>query len=175
MRSKISVNYIYYIAIAGIFFILKTWYTQTTTDSLYYLLKSINGIFEIFNGSKAIYIKTKGFYHEQLDILIDKSCAGFNFFLICFLMISFLIVENRKSHVQKIVCIGVSFICTLFITIITNVYRIIVLVSLESKINSFFPFIKNMSHQLIGITINLFFLMIIYLLIHSYLNKKKYA
>jgi hypothetical protein len=49
-------------------------------------------------GSHSVYISDKGYYHDNLNILIEKSCSGFNFLLLCFCMLTLTTKHNQKRQ-----------------------------------------------------------------------------
>jgi len=142
-----------------------------STDSLFWLLKPISILVEIVNGSKSVYIPTSGYYFKQLNVVINKSCSGYNFWLLCFLMLNSLTLNFYHSVFKKI-CVLVSLLILSYIfTVLVNSCRIITSIAV-SNFNSNLLFDELMIHQAVGIVTNLSFLVIIYLLTNHLLIKK---
>ncbi len=151
--------------VAAIFLILKLWYRNTSTDDLQFLLSPINKIISLFTGAHSNYKPQEGYYFKDLDIIIDKSCSGFNFFLISFVMISFLIIPRCHRPLLKTSTLLASIIIAYTLTLFTNSSRIIVSI-FSNRItplswNHYYPII----HESIGVIVYLSCLVSFYLLL----------
>jgi exosortase K len=92
-------NLLYYLCIATLFILLKQLYTFADNESLKFLLVPTNKLVALFQGSSYSY-SANGYYHESLNILINKSCSGFNFMILSFLVFS--ITFSRTNYSNKI-------------------------------------------------------------------------
>lgn len=148
---------------------MKVLYTQTSSDDLIFLLYPTDQLVCILKGSHSSYIPNSGYFHIDLNILIEKSCAGFNFFILFFL-ISYITCLKHISHSNRRwsllpICLLISYL----LTIAVNASRIITAIALKSKFN----FIEiSSSHQIQGTFIYLFFLLLFYSILKYYLNKR---
>ncbi len=165
-------NIPYYAVAMLVFVILKYYFSQAITSDLLFLLKPVNTLVEILTGSHGEYFGESGFYHQQYQIFIEKSCAGFNFLLICFLMLSILFIRHSVTPLRKTLSLAAALIASYFITIMVNGSRIYVSIILQSQ-----PFIPIAGHQktvheIIGIITNLLFLITIYIITDKLLQNK---
>lgn len=158
-------NIPYYLITAGVFVLLKFLFTYASSDELIYLLKPTNFIIELISNSDSQYLTKKGYYNKELNILIDKSCSGFNFLMLCFIMLVFLIVEKVQSKTIKAIALPVLFLTSYLLTIFVNSSRITLSI-LFQNLESQYSFGEiSWLHQLEGSFVYLFFLVIIYLTI----------
>ncbi len=168
-------NTIYYIAAIIIFFLLKIFYSLTEITNLKFLLNPTNRIIELVTNSDSHFIATHGYFHEDLNILIDKSCSGFNFCIICFALIIYLFINFLKSRKQKIIAFPLSLILAYIFTIFANASRIIISIMAQGTADNYIGVRPHLNlHHLTGSFIYLFFLIIIYSGIHLLLIKIKH-
>lgn len=166
-------NTLFYFLIIGAFLLLKFLYAQSETSSLYFLLKPIDVIVSFLSGSDSIYIANKGFYHFMQNIVIEKSCSGFNFGILCFCLLSFLALKYFKSNTSKLLVLPVALLAAYLCTILVNSFRIFVSMIVQagaSQILSNRPHL--ILHEIVGVTTNLTFLILIYIITEFFLNKK---
>ncbi len=156
-------NILFYGLAAGIFLMLKFVYTALDNDSLHFLLYPTNKCIEITTNSKAIYASETGFFHQNLNILIEKSCSGFNFLLLCFLLCYFTNVAYFKTAFAKILFLPITLIISYLFTIFVNTARILSAIVIER----IFPYSSKQFpwlHEAEGVFIYLSFLIVFYTL-----------
>lgn len=154
----------------AIFLLLKAWYTQTSSDELLFLLSPTNKLVSVFTASGFSYIKGSGYFHPEFNILIEKSCAGFNFLILCYLISYITCLQHLNSIPKKWTALPICLLCSYFITIAVNTSRILISIYLSTNKNV----LTNISsfHQLQGTFIYLFFLLLSYLILKHLLNKR---
>lgn len=164
-------NILFY-SIAVIFFIaLKFIFKNFDNQQLYFLLKPTNSLVEISTNSHSFFSNDLGFYHEKFNIIIDKSCSGYNLLLMIFLMLSFLGIKNFKKNWLKFFSIPASLFLAYSMTVFVNASRIFASILLQKKF-AFFQFVNaKVLHESIGIFVNVFFLILIYLFVEFIINK----
>lgn len=166
MKNKIIVSILCFCIFAG----LKLAYPRMDTGNILFLLGPTNKAIELISGSDAIYDSVSGYFHPQINMVINKSCSGYNFLLISFLMISFLFVKT--GIVKKWLVIPVSFLLAYTITLIANISRItgyMLIMNIGTYSSSGFP--DKLLHQVEGIFVYLSFLIFAYLLLNHIINK----
>lgn len=167
-------NPTYYVLAIGIFILLKFAFTFSNNSNLAFLLKPTNRLVGILANSPSVYSPEKGYFHESLNIIIDKSCSGFNLWVLTFLMLSFLFLKYAEKKFQRVLVIPASLALAYIITVFVNVSRIYISIVTQSQIN---PFLSEnqqpILHEAIGVITNLTFLILIYFTIDKYLNKKQ--
>ncbi len=160
-NDRITLHYLFAI---GIFILLKFYFRFAENNGLIFLLKPIDIFIEILTDSSSVYISSKGFFHHQLNILIDKSCSGFNFFVLSFLVLTFLGLKHADKKIKKVLTIPLSIIGAYSLTIFVTTSRIFASIVIQNHIISYFKNQQHLIHEAIGIVINLSFLILTYLL-----------
>lgn len=166
-------NIFYYLTAIGLFIVLKFGYTIANTNDLIFLLKPTDKLVGLLTSSKSVYFADKGFYYQNLNIIIEKSCSGFNFLLLCFSMISILALKYVRNSLYKALIIPVALLSAYLMTIFVNASRIFASIVLQHQTNSFMP--KNSQlvvHETIGIITNLSFLVLGYYLLERFFKNK---
>ena len=165
-------NILYYLITIGIFILFKFGFTFADNDSLTFLLKPTDKLVGLLTGSSSIYISENGYFHNQLNIFIDKSCAGFNFWILSFMMITFLGLKNIENNLKKVFTIPLALIGTYFLTIFVNSSRIFASIVIQNQMSDIFVNQKHIIHETIGIVTNLSFLILTYFIINRVLIKR---
>lgn len=112
-----------YLGIALLIFMgMKLALPHLDIEDIRFLLAPTNKIIELFFASDAVYSSSSGYYHTALNMVINKSCSGFNFLLISFLMYSFILLKSNltKPYFGILLSLPLAYITT----IVANVSRI---------------------------------------------------
>lgn len=159
----------YYVLIISA--LLKLFYMKASTGSLLFILRPVNRIICLVTASRSVFSADKGYYNSDLNIIINKSCSGFNFMLICFVMTSFSIIPYAKNKGIKILIHPLLLCLSCLLTIFVNSSRILLSLAVGSiPFMSDLPF--NKLHLVEGIFTYLFFLILIYLITDRLLPKR---
>jgi len=164
-------NIPYYLIAIGIFILFKFGFTYAENDSLTFLLKPTDKLVGLLTGSNSIYIMDKGYFHDELNIVIDKSCAGFNFWILSFLMLTFLGLKYFGSNLKKALIIPLALTGAYFFTIFVNTSRIFASIVIQNQTISYFENQQHNIHEIIGIITNLTFLILVYFLTNKVLAR----
>lgn len=164
-----------YLILISLFVLFKYWYSLSATDDLLLFLQPTSRLIELLTGSEAIYDSAMGYSYQALKIIIDKSCSGFNFWLLCFTMLSFMLVAYVHKPLIKMSLIPITMFIAWGITIMANTSRIYTAIVLESKVEHFFQVSSQITHEAIGVTTNLSFLVFTYLLTEKLIKTYSYA
>ncbi len=152
----------YYVLIILIFILLKFIYKFSDCNDLQFLLKPTSKIVGFISNSPSVFIPDTGYFHEKMNILINKSCSGFNFWILCLTLLLFSAANLLQNNRQKIAAIFILFIGTYFFTLLVNSSRILISF-LVSKILKQYAIPAEWMHQATGTFVYLFFLISIYL------------
>ena len=151
------------LAAIGIFVLLKFWYVQADNDNLAFLLQPTDALVGLAAGSPSQYLPDSGYFHPDLNIFIDKSCAGFNFWVLCFLMLSFLAFRHLGRQMYLVLTLPAALICAYLLTIFANTSRISIALFLQNKTEAFFTKNDTWFHEAQGVFVYLSCLIAIYL------------
>ncbi|WP_178989281.1 exosortase K [Winogradskyella schleiferi] len=164
MNSK---NTFFFSILFSIVIVAKTAYTFATNDALIFILKPISKAVSLVSNVNFQYANEFGFYFEELNITIDKSCSGINFWLISFVVFATLLVKICNSNFQKIIVIPLSLLATYILTLFANTSRILTSIFIEKQTN----FNYSWLHQAEGVFIYLSFLILVYMILNYTLTK----
>jgi exosortase K len=118
----------------------------------------------VVSGSPSIFTSEQGYFHQSLQIIIDKSCSGFNFWILAFLMSVIASVHYFERVRWKLYSFPVCLFITYLFTIFVNTSRILIsilLVKLSPQVMSKFSWL----HEVEGTFIYFSFLIIFYFLL----------
>lgn len=171
---RTKTNIIYLLIVAAVFLLLKFGYTIADNNDLYFLLKPTDKLVGLLTGSHSIYLSDKGYFHEQLNIIIDKSCSGFNFWVLCFLVFTYLTTSYPHKTITKTLSIPTALAAAYIFTILVNTSRIFASIVVQTQTKNIFPNNQHIIHETIGIITNLTFLILAYILIDRFLIYKQH-
>ena len=153
-----------------IFICAKLWLRQAGNDELLFLLTPTNWGVELFTNSATSYSSQSGYYYPEIDILIEKSCSGFNFLLISFLMITYVLskVESLKTALVTPVALLLAYVTT----IVANVSRIVTyIVMIKQQLPARLDPADVWLHKAEGTLVYLSFLLITYFSLNQIITK----
>lgn len=145
---------------AVLFMVLKLGYAQASTTNLLWLLKPTNTLVTVALGSASEFRAGEGFVHAGLNIAIDKSCSGFNFWLLCsgLLLLASMPYGGQKGRRWWLLSLPVL---AYGLTVLVNASRIITAVCLHRALPELGRRYTWL-HQAEGALVYLFFLILIY-------------
>jgi exosortase K len=149
---------------AFLFFIgMKFWYKNAETQDVDFILRPTNLMVELLTGSEAIYSAERGFFHSKWNISIEKSCSGFNFIMLCFLMFSFYILPKIENKIKQIIAFPMMIFVAWFLTVFVNSSRILLALKTKNIDFSFTGQNPAAIHEMQGILVYLTYLIVFYL------------
>ena len=168
-------NIPYYLTAVGLFILLKFGYTLADNNDLTFLIKPTDKLVGFLTGSHSIYLAERGYYHEHLNIIIDKSCSGFNFWILCFLLFTYLTVKYFDKTLNKILTIPTALIGAYLLTIFVNTSRIFAFIVVQTQTKNILLNHQHILHEAIGIITNLTFLIFRKTNKHVYFTKNIFS
>ncbi|MFV0531837.1 MAG: exosortase K [Flavobacteriales bacterium] len=167
-------NIPYYVVAVGLFVLLKFGFTFADHNDLIFLLKPTDKLVGFLTGSQSVHLAYEGYYHEKLNILIDKSCSGFNFWVLSFILFTYLTVKYFNKPLHKMLTIPIALVGTYLLTIFVNTSRIFTSIIVQSQTKNILSNQQHLIHESVGIITNLSFLILAYYLIEKLLIKILY-
>lgn len=151
----------------GIFFALMM--LQVPVQSI--LIKPAVQIVSLFSGTRPVCENEVTYVFSSLNITIDGSCAGSNFLLLCFLLISAILYNMQRSRYYLLFPF-ISLITAALSTPLVNSLRILVATVIQYLSNLFLtPRPHYLIHQTTGILVNLLILYLIYYFSKHFKNR----
>jgi len=163
MKLKISARWVTQsAAVLVCVFALKQYYSTASADQLKWILMPTAACVELLSGESFEFESHSGYISADHRFLIASSCAGVNFLLTAFLMLSVrrLLFDSMKKI--KWSFIPVSLIAAYIVTLVANTTRILFALKLQgiSAIGWLDP---GQIHRLEGIFIYFLFLTLLFL------------
>lgn len=150
--------------LAGIIFILaKFWYASAELNDILFLITPTNFFVEIFLGTKSTFQENVGFVFENHQFIINKSCSGFNFWMISFILFTFLTIKNATQRYIILLAIPNALFLAYLLTILANSSRILASVVFQLALLKDSIFSQEVLHEVIGVSTNVTFLILAYL------------
>ena len=164
---QLSKNIYYYFSAVLLFVILKFLHSFASNDVITLLTKPTSAIITLITNTSSVYNSNTGFYIEKLNIVIDKSCSGFNFWILCFILCFYILLKSMRTTAFKVLLFPISLIIAYLVTLFVNTSRILISLFIEHKTNLHYKWL----HQAEGIFIYLSFLILFFFII-NYLQAK---
>ncbi len=155
-----------------LFLLMKAAYSVAEVQHLTLLLAPSSELVATFTGTNHGLIPEQGYYNEALHIIINKSCSGFNFWSICFLMSYCLLAKPSNPWIRNVFLFPLVLGATYIFTILVNSTRILFSLFLHSSNSHQLLTDAPWSHQAEGAFIYLSYLIIAYLSIEYFQTKK---
>lgn len=163
--------YIYYLITAAIFLLLKLYHSGAETHQLLFLIKPVAKFVEVATGFSSVYIHGSGYYFAGLNIVIDKSCSGFNFACLTFLILNFLAFKYIYATKVRIWVFPVALLFSYVAALVVNSSRIMLAIILSSRLPVSAKISPSLVHLGEGVFVYLFFLILIYIVTDYLLSK----
>ncbi len=155
-------NYLFYGVTLLMAIALQAFYHYAANRELLCFLSPLTKVLEVFFGYKYYFQDEIGFYNLRNGVIIDKSCAGLNYFTILFSMFVFSFLSSFQRTAAKLSAFGVFFVLSYILTIAVNSLRVIAVVSFLAFDLTPGVISKEILHLSWGILYYLFFLLLIF-------------
>jgi exosortase K len=169
---SLNKNIPYYFLVIGIFVLLKFWMGTFENEALAFLLRPTNEIIELLTGSHSVYEPELGYFYNDFNVVVDKSCSGYNFLLLCFVMTFIQVLRYLRRSIHKVLLLFTASAFAYVFTVLVNSARIVVTLFFQDLLVDLLNLSQNVVHESLGVITYLTFLLTIYLLIEKVLNNK---
>jgi exosortase K len=169
--SSLTKNHQIFLVVAGIFFILgKYWYSNSTIEEWLFILKPTTSFVGFLTGDSFVFVPNQGYYFQDLDVLINKGCAGVNFWLLSFVLYYYQFVTKSAKIIYKIVALPLSLLLAYIFTIFINGSRIYTSIKFQNELESLLSIHHSIIHESIGVFTFLSFFILSSISINLVLN-----
>lgn len=146
-------------------FVVQLIFKSLRTDDLLFILAPSSKLVSFFGGYAMEWSNVEGFQIIGKNIRIEKSCSGFVYLGMLYLLLTYLFGKNWNHYKTKIHWVILSIPFAFFFVVAVNAARIITGIGIEtfSLQNTWFP--NKLFHEFIGIIYFLFGMSAVYLLI----------
>ena len=142
---------------------LKVHYSLASPDQLRWILSPTTWLVELLSGRSFSFESHSGYMSSDHTFLIAASCAGVNFMIAAFLMLTLRVLVAQRNQPISWRFVPVTAAVAYTSTIIANTVRICI--ALEMQRGSFHlqPFDRNELHRLEGIVVYFVFLLVLFI------------
>ena len=141
---------------------LKQYYSTAGVNQLRWILAPTTAIVEFVTGSQFHFESNAGYMNKEGTFLIAASCAGVNFLLTAFLMLSLRQLWLRRNNAWKF--IPAAALVAYLTTLVANTVRISTALHLQKTPLELSWLSGNQLHRLEGIFIYFGFLLLLFLI-----------
>jgi exosortase K len=141
---------------------LKQYYSTASVNQLRWILAPTTAIVELITGSQFTFESNAGYMNKEGTFLIAASCAGVNFLLTAFLMISLRRLWLQRINAWKF--IPAAALVAYLATLVANTVRISTALRIQKTPLEISWLTGNQLHRLEGIFIYFGFLLLLFLI-----------
>ena len=145
-------------------FALKLYYSTASADQLRWILAPTTALVEVINGASFEFESHAGYLSSDRSFLIANSCAGVNFLIAAFLMLSMrkLLVDRSKEMAWGF--LTTSALIAYLVTVVANAARISVALWLQRIPGEIVGLNPSQLHRVEGIAVYFGFLLLLFVI-----------
>lgn len=163
MKQKIDWNRIAQLALVAICaYLLKRHFSAASVDDLGWILAPTAALVKLISGVSFDYESHAGYISGDRSFLIAKSCAGVNFLIAAFLMLSAGRLLRRRSQSISWLVIPNVALAAYLATIAANTTRIAIALALRQTQGEIAGLNQAQIHRLEGIVVYFGFLLLLF-------------
>jgi exosortase K len=144
-------------------FTLKLYYSTATADQLRWILAPTTAVVELINGTSFEFESHAGYMSSDHSFLIATSCAGVNFLITAFLMLSMRKLLGDPSKKIAWVFITNAALIAYLVTVVANAARISIALRLQGIAGGIGGLNSYQLHRFEGIFIYFGFLLLLFM------------
>lgn len=158
--------------------ITKFFYRNADSTGLLFILKPVTAVVSFALNQPFEFVGAPGYSNLDGSVLIGPSCAGINFMIILFAMLTFTFIPVFNNFNRKLLTYLLILISSYLIAILVNASRIITSITiLKYNLLEFFHD-GRLVHKGVGILIYFFYLVLCYFIslkiIDNFIRRKSY-
>jgi exosortase K len=141
---------------------LKRYYSDAHVDDLWWILRPAAWLTTLVTGVTFAWSPGEGYISRDRLFLVEKSCAGINFMIAAFGMVSYSMVHRARSAASAAAVIAASLLAGYLDAVIVNTTRIVVALWLATQSMTVAGLSAADVHRLEGISIYFGGLVVLY-------------
>ena len=161
MKTKLCVLAVVVLTVWG----LKRYYADARADDLWWILSPTARLVGAVTGTAFVAAPGEGYFSHDRLFLIEKSCAGINFMIAAFGMLTFALVHRVGSAVSCARVLGESLVASYTAAVLVNAARIAIAMWLAAHPVALSTFFSAQIHRFEGITVYFGGLVLLYELV----------
>ena len=153
-------------------FALKLYYSTASANQLRWILAPTTACVELVSGTSFEFESYAGYINEDRSFLIATSCAGVNFLITAFLMLSMRKLSSDRSKNIAWGFIPASALIAYLVTLVANTARIAIALRLQRMTAEVTWLNPNQIHRFEGIFIYFSFLLLLFVVSENMRSEK---
>jgi len=151
---------------------LKAYYSTATANDLRWILAPTAKLVELLSGKQFEFESYAGYMSSDHTFVIAVPCAGVNFLITAFLMVSLRRLWREHFHALNWSLLAVAAMLAYVATIIANTTRIWLALELRARAVAVSGLTNNQLHRLEGIVVYFSFLLLLFVLVERFDSAK---
>ena len=147
---------------------LKSYYSTATADDLRWILAPTTALVALFSGQHFEFESYAGYMSSDHRFVIAVPCAGVNFLITAFLMVTLRRLWRERYRAIRWRFIPLAALLAYVATIITNTTRIWLALELRERSVAISGLTNSQLHRLEGIVVYFGFLLLLFLLLERF-------
>ncbi|MEM6263977.1 MAG: exosortase K [Bacteroidota bacterium] len=157
-------QFLHFGAVIGVFVCLKLWASGATHAEVGFLTHPVSSFIGLITGSPGELLPNGAYDHARLGIVIEKSCSGSNFWLLCFGLLNLALFRFVSGISQSMGILALTLSSAYIITPLVNTSRIISYLFVQERIPDLPGMASGKLHLAMGAFIYLGALVTVYAL-----------
>ena len=164
MKTKLCVVTVVVLAVWG----MKRYYANARADDLWWILTPTARLAGAITGTAFAMTPGEGYFSPERLFLIEKSCAGINFMIAAFGMVTFALLHRVGSGLSGARVLAMSLLASYSATALVNAARIAIAMRLAAHPVAVSTLTPAQVHRVEGIVVYFGGLMLLYELVQRY-------
>lgn len=161
MKAKLCALVIVAAAVWGV----KRYYADARVDDLWWILSPTAWLVGVVTATSFTAMPGEGYFSHDRLFLIEKSCAGINFMIAAFGMLTLALFHRVASAVSCARVLGVSLLASYAAAVVVNAARIAIAIWLAAHPVALATFPSTQIHRFEGIAVYFGGLVLLYELV----------
>ena len=149
MKTKLAVLTVTALAIWG----MKRYYSDAGADDLRWILRPTASVVGVVTGTRFAATPGEGYFSSDRLFLIEKSCAGINFMIAAFGMLTFARLHRVERGMSGVGVLAVSLLASYAAAVAVNATRIAIAIWLAAHPVARSTFSAAEIHRIEGIAV----------------------
>ncbi len=132
---------------------MKRYYAGASADDLWWILSPTARLVGVITGTRFAVAPGEGYFSQAHLFLIEKSCAGINFMIAAFGMLTFALLQRVESGVSGARVLAASLLASYAAAVLVNAARIAIALWLAAHPVALATFTSAQVHRVEGIAV----------------------
>ena len=147
---------------------MKRYYAGASADDLWWILSPTARLVGVMTGARFALAPGEGYFSREHLFLIEKSCAGINFMIAAFGMLTFALLQRIESGVSGARVLAASLLASYAAAVLVNAARIAIALWLAAHPLALATFTSAQIHRVEGIAVYFGGLVLLYELVQRF-------